>query len=119
MSSINDIWQKTLDAIQSEIPITSFKTWFNDTTMIHLDNKVAVIKAETEFQRDWLENHYSDLIQKKIYESIGEQPAIQITIHDEVQDNEKPAPESEVKDASPQTHVPAQLNMNNTFETFV
>ncbi|SDK77239.1 chromosomal replication initiator protein DnaA [Lacicoccus qingdaonensis] len=119
MSSINDIWQKTLDAIQSEIPITSFKTWFNDTTMIHLDNKVAVIKAETEFQRDWLENHYSDLIQKKIYESIGEQPAIQITIHDEVQDNEKPAPESEVKDAFPQTHVPAQLNMNNTFETFV
>src|SRR5690625_966779 len=118
MSSINDIWQKTLDAIQSEIPITSFKTWFNDTTMIHLDNKVAVIKAETEFQRDWLENHYSDLIQKKIYESIGEQPAVQVTTHDEV---EKASPEEEVKDTSAHTqaYAPAQLNMNNTFETFV
>src|SRR5690625_3352358 len=118
MSSINDIWQKTLDAIESEIPITSFKTWFNDTTMIHLDNKVAVIKAETEFQRDWLENHYSDLIQKKIYESIGEQPAVQVTTHDEV---EKASPEEEVKDTSAHTqaYAPAQLNMNNTFETFV
>lgn len=76
MSSINDIWQKTLDAIESEIPITSFKTWFNDTTMIHLDNKVAVIKAETEFQRDWLENHYSDLIQKRyMNRSVNSRPS--------------------------------------------
>ncbi len=118
MSSINDIWQKTLDAIQDEIPITSFKTWFNDTTLIHLDNKSAVIRAETNFQRDWLENHYTDLIKQKMYESIGEQPSIRITIHDEP-DDETPAAESKKPDAPAEKPVAPQLNMNNTFETFV
>src|SRR5690625_1336447 len=109
MSSINDIWQKTLDAIQEEIPITSFKTWFNDTTLIHLDNKTAVIKAETNFQRDWLENHYTDMIQQKIYESIGEQPSIQITINDEPGD--APAAESTggAAPAPADTPLPPQL----------
>lgn len=119
MSSINDIWQKTLDAIQEEIPITSFKTWFNDTTLIHLDNKTAIIKAETNFQRDWLENHYTDMIKQKIYESIGEQPSIQITIDDEPGDAPAEAGTGNTAAAPVDVPLPPQLNMNNTFETFV
>ena len=115
MSSIKEIWENTLKGIKGTIANASYQTWFQDTSMIHLDNETAVIKADTQFQRDWLEKNYSGLIQEQLFEVMGEKPEIRIvTEEEETQAKlpEKTAPEPEVP-------VNNQLNVNNTFETFV
>ncbi|MEZ2458821.1 chromosomal replication initiator protein DnaA [Salinicoccus roseus] len=115
MSSIKEIWENTLKGIKGTIANASYQTWFQDTSMIHLDNETAVIKADTQFQRDWLEKNYSGLIQEQLFEVMGEKPEIRIVTEEEetpAKLPEKTTPESEVP-------VNNQLNVNNTFETFV
>ncbi|GAB3068448.1 chromosomal replication initiator protein DnaA [Salinicoccus sesuvii] len=115
MSSIKEIWENTLKGIKETIANASYQTWFQDTSMVHLDNDTAVIKADTQFQRDWLEKNYSVLIQEQLYEVMGEKPEIRIVTEEEetsVRAPEKTGPEPEVS-------VNSQLNVNNTFETFV
>ena len=68
MSSIKEIWENTLKGIKGTIANASYQTWFQDTSMIHLDNETAVIKADTQFQRDWLEKNYSGLIQEQLFD---------------------------------------------------
>ncbi|MCG1010593.1 chromosomal replication initiator protein DnaA [Salinicoccus sp. ID82-1] len=115
MSSIKEIWENTLKGIKETIANASYQTWFQDTSMIHLDNDTAVIKADTQFQRDWLEKNYSGLIQEQLYEVMGEKPEIRIVTEEE----EAPAKAPEKTKAEPEVPVNSQLNVNNTFETFV
>lgn len=115
MSSIKEIWENTLKGIKGTIANASYQTWFQDTSMIHLDNETAVIKADTQFQRDWLEKNYSGLIQEQLFEVMGEKPEIRIVTEEEEAPAQLPAR------AAPEPEVPVnnQLNVNNTFETFV
>ncbi len=115
MSSIKEIWSNTLKGIKGTIANASYQTWFQETSMIHLDNEKAVIKADTQFQRDWLEKNYSGLIQEQLYEVMGEKPEIRITTEEE----ETPVQPVTEKKPEPEVPVHTQLNVNNTFETFV
>lgn len=115
MSSIKEIWENTLKGIKGTIANASYQTWFQDTSMIHLDNETAVIKADTQFQRDWLEKNYSGLIQEQLFEVMGEKPEIRIVTEEE----ETPAKLTEKTAPEPEVPVNNQLNVNNTFETFV
>lgn len=119
MSSIDNIWGNTLEHIKSVLTEASYRTWFKETSLIQLDNRLAVIKAETQFHKEWLEKNYSNLIQDSLYEIIGEKPDIQIIIdEDELEDTKTPV-EKKTADAPPEVPNHKQLNMNNTFETFV
>ncbi|MFB9860040.1 chromosomal replication initiator protein DnaA [Salinicoccus siamensis] len=115
MSSIKEIWSNTLKGIKGTIANASYQTWFQETSMVHLDNEKAVIKADTQFQRDWLEKNYSGLIQEQLYEVMGEKPEIRITTEEE----ETPMQTVTEKKPEPEVPVHTQLNVNNTFETFV
>ena len=115
MSSIKEIWENTLKGIKGTIANASYQTWFQDTSMVHLDNETAVIKADTQFQRDWLEKNYSGLIQEQLFEVMGEKPEIRIVTEEE----ESPAKLPEKTAPEPEVPVNNQLNVNNTFETFV
>lgn len=117
MSSIKEIWSNTLKGIKDAIANASYQTWFKETSMIHLDNDKAVIKAESQFQRDWLEKNYSALIQDNLYEVMGEKPEIQIVTEDYEKD--EPAIKETQQESEPEIPVHKQLNVNNTFETFV
>lgn len=119
MSSINEIWENTLGQIRETIAGASYQTWFEDTSLVHLDNKLAVVKAGTQFQRDWLENNYSELIQSSLLEIIGEKPSIQIVIDESDALPYEDTPKKDVQEDQPSVPSHAQLNVNNTFETFV
>ncbi|AKG72777.1 chromosomal replication initiator protein DnaA [Salinicoccus halodurans] len=118
MSSLNEIWENTLKGIEEQIATASYSTWFKETTMTHLDNDKAVVKAESQFQRDWLEKNYSQLIQEKLYEVMGEKPDIHVVTEDE-QTRGMATPVSQEQEEMTEFPVHNQLNVNNTFETFV
>src|SRR5690625_3481105 len=118
MSSLNDIWNNTLKGIEEQIATASYSTWFKETTMTHLDNDQAVVKAESQFQRDWLEKNYSRLIQEQLYGVMGEKPDIHIVTEDEPSRAMTEAVGKEPEE-TPDFPVHNQLNGNHTFETFV
>ncbi len=58
---VDDNWKKILEGIKAEISKPSFDTWFRQTKGELVDG-VLVIGCANEFQLDWLETRYSDLI---------------------------------------------------------
>lgn len=121
MSSLNSIWEKVLEEIKSNhnIQNVTFQTWFKNTELVDLNTSYAVIKADSDFQREWLNTQYKSIIEDSIYSCIGEKVTVQIIIKDEqatdiVSTEKKP----EVSNVS-STPVHHALNEQHTFDTFV
>lgn len=68
---MTEIWHRTKERIRHEISKPSFTTWFENTSA-ELDDDVLTIYCKNEFQRDWLEIHYKDLIFHTLKEITGE-----------------------------------------------
>lgn len=121
MSSLNSIWEKVLEEIKSNhnIQNVTFQTWFKNTELVDLNTSYAVIKADSDFQREWLNTQYKSIIEDSIYSSIGEKVTIQIVIKGDettpMVSEEKNTQQESIKTA-PIHHA---LNEQHTFDTFV
>lgn len=63
MNGLDQIWQKALESIKEKLAGPSFETWFMDVTLIELTKDEAIIETHNSFNRDWLETHYTDVVQ--------------------------------------------------------
>lgn len=121
MSSLNSIWEKVLEEIKSNhnIQNVTFQTWFKNTELVDLNTSYAVIKADSDFQREWLNTQYKSIIEDSIYSSIGEKVTVQIVI----KGDETTPMASEVKNTQQESIKTAPihhaLNEQHTFDTFV
>ncbi|WP_449620718.1 DnaA N-terminal domain-containing protein [Robertmurraya sp. Marseille-Q9965] len=66
----NECWTQILHIISDKISKPSFDTWFKGTKGIIVENKITVI-CNNEFQRDWLEERYRELILATAEEVLG------------------------------------------------
>lgn len=57
----SELWNKVLAEIKSGISRASFETWFRDTKAVVEDDTLKII-CSNDFQKDWLESRYKDLI---------------------------------------------------------
>ncbi|WP_010094628.1 chromosomal replication initiator protein DnaA [Ornithinibacillus scapharcae] len=119
MENIHDLWKATLEKIEEKISKPSFDTWLKDTNAESLEGSTLTISAPNEFARDWLEEQYSDLIQKILLEVTGAQLKLKLIVLDNVvEDDVKPKPR--VKQNIPDVHDgKTMLNPKYTFDTFV
>lgn len=117
MSGIDSIWATVLDNLTEKMSRASFETWFKNTSIRSLDSNQITILAPTAFHTGWLQKHYLNVIQSTIEETIGEKLKINIVSADEPEEvapiiaKERPNHSIEV--------LPNQLNIDNTFDTFV
>ena len=89
MNGLEDIWNKILENIENKISNASFGVWFSNSKLIELSQETAVIEAGSEFNRNWLEEHYVDLVAESIFKVVGEQPTIHFVVAGETP-TEKP-----------------------------
>jgi chromosomal replication initiator protein len=68
---IQELWAKTLDAIQDKISKPSFETWLKTTEAINLREDILVVSTPNDFARDWLESRYADLVRDALKEVTG------------------------------------------------
>jgi chromosomal replication initiator protein len=117
---IQEIWARTLEAIQEKISKPSFETWLKQTEAVDLSGDTLIVSAPNDFARDWLESRYSDLVQATVREVTGTLLTVKFVSHtadkkeaggaDPVKTGEEP------DDFDPQS---TQLNPRYTFDTFV
>jgi chromosomal replication initiation ATPase DnaA len=56
-----EIWNRIKEQLRDEMTKHSFLTWIENTSA-DVDDDVLIIYSENEFNRDWLERQYKDLI---------------------------------------------------------
>ncbi|MFC7440171.1 chromosomal replication initiator protein DnaA [Laceyella putida] len=121
MIHIQELWARTLEAIQDKISKPSFETWLKATEAVDLDGDILIVSAPNDFARDWLESRYADLVRDTLKEVTGSTLGVKFVSHTaEKEETETEAPAQLIPEVSEEEAPPkSQLNPRYTFDTFV
>ncbi len=64
-------WGKCLNIIKDNVPVTSFKTWFEPIEPVRLDNKILTIQVPSAFFYEYLEEQFIDILRKTLRIVLG------------------------------------------------
>lgn len=125
-----DLWKTVLSRLETKLDPHSFNTWFRPTSLAWRDDDTLHVAVPNEVFRDWLREHYGDLISESLGELHQGRMDVQFTLS-----SSSSAPSSAAALASPPPRVAprvrppaaarsleplsAALNPKYTFSSFV
>ena len=75
-----NVWDNCLDIVKDNIPLQSFKTWFEPIKPVKLENDILTILVPSQFFYEWLEEHYVSLLKKIIKRELGTEGRLEYRI---------------------------------------
>ena len=113
------IWEDILEYIQAQIPDVEYRTWFKQVRPLGIEEGTFVIGVPHSFARDWLKDHYGDLIEQSLKDLGATSPRVGFKV--------VPFPKIEQQDmfSAPTSednrtpNKPARLNPKYIFSNFV
>ena len=116
------IWDSILERISTLVNSQSFKTWFEPTKLIGLEDYHLVVEGPNSFFIDWLAEHHMDKIQYAASETLGNDVTVEL-VSSPTQQRVSP-PETNTRRSmlvreTVTTPNNVHLNSRYTFEEFV
>jgi chromosomal replication initiator protein len=109
--SAESLWTEVSNRLRDALNESTFTTWFTDTEPIELSGERFVLAVPNDFTRAWIEDHFLDLIQAAIRETVGGERSVRLAVREA-----DPSPQ-------PEQIAPARfgdgLNPKYTFDLFV
>jgi len=113
--NINDLWEKALHLIKTELTQISFDTWIKTITPISIDEDDIVMQVPADFYKGMIESRYSILIKNAIKQvSLKEYNLVLVSSLEELKATEE---KNELRPLI--THNSNFLNPKYVFDTFV
>jgi len=124
---LESLWNQILERLQVQLSRPSFETWIKTARAEQLENNCLIVSAPNPFARNWLQKYYREIIADAVYDILGYQVEIYLTIAggDETASNGDqgliwPSPIADI----PESHSlhppkPANLNPKYVFPRFV
>jgi len=121
-SSVEHIWQEVLQVVRERIEATKYSTWFAPLKPLSGAVGMLRIAVPNKFVRDWLVEHYHELITDTLQEVTGVPYQVFLVIQEPTEvvsfpESPEPSPTKEVVRPAPGTGQ--ACNPRFTFETFV
>lgn len=125
--ALESLWNQILERLQVQLSRPSFETWIKTARAEQLENNCLIVSAPNPFARNWLQKYYVKIIADAVYDILGYQVEIYLTIAggDETASNGDqgliwPSPIADI----PESHSlhppkPANLNPKYVFSRFV
>ncbi len=109
------IWENCLKVIRDNIPLQSYKTWFEPVKSVKLEKNVLTIQVPSQFFYEWLEEHYINLLRKTIKSELGPDGRLEYSIIMDNRDRRSPYaikyPATKHKETgNPSVHMPIDIN---------
>jgi len=76
------LWSDVLQSLKEQLSAPSYDTWLKDTEAHDVENGVFTVTAANEFQRDWLRERYSTLIEDTLKDLTGEEWTVSFIVKD-------------------------------------
>ncbi|MER3446183.1 MAG: chromosomal replication initiator protein DnaA [Candidatus Dadabacteria bacterium] len=112
------VWEEVIERIKKKSNPQVF-FWFDSLKPVSQKNESITLKAKSPFERDWITNHYMDVISKAVEEIGGRKFEIKIISDapspvsvEEIEEESKPREKKEIL-------FSGFLNPNYTFERFI
>ena len=106
----DELWQKFLDEIASEINPASFHVWFNDLKLISFSDEQIVIEVPLQIHKKMLEENYYNLIESKLFHLTNRNYEIKFVLE---KDLETPETTNITKEEKFDTRLNPNLNFDN------
>jgi chromosomal replication initiator protein len=109
--SAESLWTEVSNRLRDALNESTFTTWFADTEPIELSGERFVLAVPNDFTRTWIEDHFLDLIQAAIRETLESERTVRLAVREV-----DPSPQPE--QVAP-TRFGEGLNPKYTFDLFV
>jgi len=76
----DEVWLECLKAIQEHITIQTFTTWFKPIVPLKLENSDLTVQLPSQFFYEFLESHYSTLINQILTNIMGRESKLKYSI---------------------------------------
>lgn len=121
VDNVLDIWQNAISHIKGKLNEQSFETWITPLRPLSLEENCLSVETPNQFFKDWLTDHYLDLIRTAMELVCGRKIDINFTIGQAAQAQGQAQPKAR---AARQVAAPEQINVSLlnprfTFENFV
>ncbi len=70
-TNATEVWKQVLALITDKVSSNSFGTWLKPIIPLKLDNKSLTIQVPNQFSYEWLEQHYSALLNHALMQILG------------------------------------------------
>lgn len=119
-SAANEAWSRCLSLIKENINDQSFSTWFKPTKATELQSSTLTIQLPSHFYYEWLEDHYSDLINQAVKQVLGDGGKLNYSVAVKHEDHSMQLPSiNKRRNNNGTTNDNATLNKKYTFDSFV
>ncbi len=79
-SSHKIVWNNCLNIIKDIVQPASFSTWFEPIVPVRLQNYVLTIEVPSHFFREYIEEHFIDLIGPCLRKELGSQAKLEYSV---------------------------------------
>ena len=79
----SSVWQSVQKIIKENINIRSYNTWFAPTQGVDISENQIMISVPNRFFCEWIDNHYSKLVQDALAQTLGESLILKYQISDD------------------------------------
>lgn len=116
--NFDSIWSNFLSEIKDELSSLAYKTWFEETKLLKIDNSKAYIIVPMPIHKKHLTEKYTDMITDKLNNITGINCELIFLLNEEI---EQEVPESTKTVDIPEELEPVQSNLKSryTFDNFV
>jgi len=115
---LSKIWDKILDYTKQEIGERAFENWFTQTQLSSITDDELIIEVPSNFFKDWIYDHYRDILNISILKTIGKVIPVSFEIKASLA-AKKSGDSQSVAISRPIQKKPFYLNPRYTFEGFV
>lgn len=117
------IWDEVLELIKVELNIPTFKTWFENTKPLSINDSNFNICVPNQFAKEWLESRYLSLINISLERATGNSYSVKIMVNRNSFIDSHPKPIKKIPFLQKFTRAKVKeyidLYPKYTFETFV
>ncbi len=119
-NAATDVWTRCLDLIRDNINDQSFYTWFKPVVPLELSGNTLKLQVPSQFFYEYLEDHYSDLLNQSLKQVMGDAARISYSIYVNDQENTLNLPSmNRQRRSNGSTQETTDLSPRYTFENFV
>ena len=70
--TVKHSWTQLLELVENKLSKPSFDTWFSEVELVANNDNKLIFLVENDFQADWLETRYLDMLEESMKELTGE-----------------------------------------------
>lgn len=119
MDELLKIWDKTTERLKDNLDAAIIDTWITPLKPKSHDGHTIVIEAPDVFFKDWVTQHYKDILQKAVAQVLSQDTLLTFTASATTAEAKKDKPSFSPLKISSNTTNAQGLNPRYTFENFV